>query len=164
MRKVDEFIVAAQAQQPEFDRLDENITMLQNEMFVETADEYGISRLEKVYGITEKSSDTEFRKFRLMLKIKGGKNKTLAERFDELLGPGNYLMNFYKNEMLLEIKITVESEQYLDEAFKLADRIVPCNIKLDVRIMYASHKMLGKYTHKELSSCRYEELKLKFDN
>lgn len=160
MRNVDCMRKITSAEQPEFDALSVGIENIQKEMFIETASEIGTERFENIYGIENiGSEDIDFRKYRLMLKIMGGEHTSLSERLDKLIGTGYYTINFYIDEMRLEVRITVEHKRYIQEAFELLDRIIPCNIILDVGVLYASHKMLGKYTHGELAAYKYSEMK-----
>lgn len=161
MRKVDCMRKITNAEQPEFDELNIGIDNIQKEMFIETASEIGVERFENIYGIENIGrEDIDFRKYRLMLKIMGSEHVSLSERLDKLIGTGNYTINFYSDDMRLQVRITVENKRYVQETFELLDRIIPCNIVLDVGVLYASHKMLGKYTHGELAAYKYSELKL----
>ena len=161
MGKIREINELTMAEQPEIDNVFDAITSVSKENFVETATDYGLSRLEKIYGIKYSGyEDMSFRKFRLMLKISGNKNRNIVERLNDIFGEGNYSMEYNPLDNVLSVGITVENKDYIDETKKMLDKLVPCNIILDVRVLYVSHKMLERYTHKELSKYKNEGLKL----
>ncbi len=161
IRNVEDIKKITEAEQPEFDNLNDDIDNIQNEMFIETASVNGIERFEKVYEIENKGSeDIDFRKYRLMLKIIGGEHITIAERLDKLIGSGKYAMSFDFDEIRLEIRVNVENKKYVNEAYELLDKIIPCNIILDVGVLYTSHGMIKKYTHKELAEFKHSEIKV----
>lgn len=160
MRRVEDIKKIMAAEQPELDNINAEIEKAQNEMFIDTASEIGLSRLESIYKIAGSAvEDINFRRYRLMLKIMGGQHISLAERLDNIIGSGNYTMTFSFDEMRLRVSITVENQRYVKEAYKLLDRITPCNVILDVGILYTSHGMLRGYTHGELADYRHREIK-----
>ncbi len=160
MRKISQLMLLTEAEQPDFDELDANGDTIQNEMFVDTATDYGLSRFEKIYGISSNTGDDmDFRKYRLMLKIMGSKRITLSETLDKIMGSGNYRLNFYIDEMRLEVRVTVKNSKYVSEIYKQLDRIVPCNVMLDIGVLYTSHGMLSKYSDSQLAAYTHNEIK-----
>lgn len=161
MRKINEIKRLMEVEQQDFDKLIKNIKGVQSEMFVETANEYGIKRFEKMLGIKGVNGESiDLRRFRVLLKLTSNERVFIKERLDSLIGSESYRFSLDINFMRLEVRVMVESKEYLDEVKELLDRFVPCNIVLDVSILYASHKMLSKYTHGQLADYMHSELKL----
>ena len=69
LRNLKEFKEIAKSEEPEVKRLLEEIDTTLDNLFIETADEYGIKRFEKMMGITPSEGDTlETRRFKALLK------------------------------------------------------------------------------------------------
>ncbi len=161
MGKVEEFIKITEAEQPEFDVLCKNVDTLQKEFFAETAGEYGLSRLEKAFGISDGSGeDIDLRRFRIKTRLGGCKGLSLYERLENTVGKDNFTVDFNRVALTLDVRITVKSGQYLDVVKNMLERLIPCNIALDVRILYTSYNMLNAYTHEYLSGFKNEDIKL----
>ena len=93
-RNIYEFQQISKADTPELKLLLKHIDTILSNWFIDTADDYGISRLEKIAGIIPDSSvDLEIRKFNLLLKMSEKlpyTDETLEERLTSLCGAGNY--------------------------------------------------------------------------
>ena len=93
-RNIYEFQQIAGAQEPELQALLIAIDAVLDNWFVFTANEAGISRLEKIAGITpDTGSDLETRRYRLLAKMTEKipyTDETLEQRLGSLAGEGNY--------------------------------------------------------------------------
>lgn len=148
------------AEQPEFDEISEKLNNLQKIMFVESTDEYGISRLEKILNIAgDSSEDLAIRKFRVLAYINGNKQKCLDDVLTNILGEDNYTIEYVVANKYLTVRINVQNENYLEIVKSVLDKITPCNIVLDVGILYASHQMISGYTHEYLAKFQHENIK-----
>lgn len=161
MRGIREYISISDCESPVFESFNDDISNLQYEMFAYTASEEGIKRFENMLDIkASEGDDLEDRRLEVIIRLSGGKRQSLAERLDELVGENNYTIELNKSSLTLTVRITVKKKSYLESVKILLDRIVPLNVILDIGILYASHKMTGKYTHKFLSGYTNENIKL----
>ena len=147
-------------EQPEFDSLFENIDLMQEDMFIDTVSEEGIKRFEKMLGIEGSNlKSPDLRRFILKLRLVAGKRANLKSKLNSLVGSNNYTMNYDINSNTLVVRIVIESKSYLDEVKALLDKLVPCNVIIDVRILYLSHEMMKVYTHEYLSNYKNDDVK-----
>ena len=93
-RNIYEFQQISKATTPELEQLLHKIDFILDNWFIDTSDEYGISRMEKIVGIVSDSNiDLETRRFNLLLKMSEKlpyTDETLEERLTSLCGAGNY--------------------------------------------------------------------------
>jgi hypothetical protein len=52
-----------------------------------------------------------------------------------------------------------EGEEYFDKMAKLLDELVPCNVVIQLELLYTTHKNLKKYTHKALSQYTHSQVR-----
>lgn len=132
---------------------------MQQELFLETATDYGIKRTEANLGITASDSESiEYRKFRIK-SILIGTHYSLAEALNSLIPNGEYTLNFYINTLTLTLRIPLSNKMYLNSVSKMLDKTVPLNIAVSCGILYTSHNNAGKYTHSELNSFTHKFIK-----
>lgn len=101
-----------------------------NNQFLDTADEYGVGRLEKILGIVPKDTDTlDFRKDRVRNRINLRPPFTiryLKSRLDILFGAGNYTVE--TQDYTLYIDAAASNLGYSQELTVLLDSVVPANM------------------------------------
>ncbi|MGN1317653.1 MAG: putative phage tail protein [Lachnospirales bacterium] len=161
MANVEDFKIISSSLQPVADTLNKSIENIGNELFAESAGEYGISRFEKVFNIEANDSESlELRRFRVITKLKGLEKCDIESKIKDITGENNYTISLDIDKLTLDVRITVQSKEYLETVKAMLDRIVPCNIILDVRLLYASHQMISSKTHEYLSGFKNEDIKL----
>ena len=137
LRKIREFQEIARVEDIEFLRLYGETQRALNNMFIEYADEYGISRLEKVCGIYPDINDTlEIRRTRLYV-YWNDKNpyteKELRSRLENICGEGNVeVVSDYTN-YLIQIITHVGGYGVFDEVARMLDYFLPANLLLDLK-------------------------------
>ena len=105
LRKIREFQELAKTEDLEFLRLYGETDRALKNLFIETADEYGVKRLEKIAGIYPEAEDTlEQRKARLYVYWNDKEPYTegeLRNRLESLCGAGNYeIISDYKKYLI----------------------------------------------------------------
>lgn len=135
-RNIYEFQQIAGAQEPELESLLMAVDAVLDNWFVFTADEAGISRLEKIAGITpDVGSDLETKRYRLLAKMTEKipyTDETLEQRLGALAGEGNYsIIRDYLNYKI-RINTTVTDRGSFDEICDALVRMIPCNLVLEV--------------------------------
>jgi len=106
--------------------------VLKNE-FIETADEYGISRFESILKITPFAGDTlEFRRQRVFLRWF---NKTpytfrvFVERLAAICGDSNFsVTKDFEERYRIDITVNLERPGLVDEVDRLIKEMMPCNM------------------------------------
>ena len=94
VRDYAEFKGISEAEQPEFESAWDSSDDLLNNQFISTAGNLGLSRWEKILGITPKGTDTlEDRRFRILTRLNEELPYTLPQLrniLETLCGSGNY--------------------------------------------------------------------------
>ncbi len=133
MKEYKELRALFKAENPEAEAVQENIFGVLNNIFISTADEYGIARFEKILGIMPSAEDTlESRRQRILFRWNNKSPYTmpyLHEKLRELCG----------NDYMIELNgyhlaVTVHLNRYGETAnvHKLLCDILPCNIQWEI--------------------------------
>lgn len=160
MAKIEEFGEITRCEQPYFDSLSSDIDFVCKELFADSAGEYGLGRFEQVLGIEKTSDDMELRRFVIITRLRGAVREDIESKIKNIVGENNYNIDYDVDNMYLEVRITVKSKEYLSAVKNMLEDTVPCNIRLDIRLLYASHMMISDKTHEFLGQFKNEEIKL----
>lgn len=152
------------AEHPEFDVLwdESNRTFL--ESFVDSLDDYGCMRWEKILKITPFASDTlNDRRFRIKTLINSQLPYTYTHVYDVLVnlcGEGKFTMNLDHNEYILSVLVELTAKRQLDVVVEKLKVILPANLLLVIDLRYNQHSLfIGNYTHDELTVFLHREMK-----
>lgn len=164
LRNLKDFKEIANAEEPELTYLLEAISRTLANTFIETADEYGIKRFEKLMGIYPEDGDTlETRRFRLQVKWNSEVPytlETLITQIESVCGNGGYNVVLDEQHYILTVKLALSNEKNIETIEKLLDRVVPANL-ITVVTIFNTHSVVGNYTHEHLSA--YTQLNVKED-
>lgn len=136
LRNLKEFKEIAKAEEPELIRILEAIEQTLANMFIETANEDGIKRFEKILGIIPEAGETlSTRRFKVLSMWSNTGVYTvnhLSEMLTSFCGEGNYEIIERYNEYIIEIVTHVA----IKDAFELVDGLIrdalPCNMVLEL--------------------------------
>lgn len=135
-RRIYEFQQIAGAQEPELQLLLMALDAVLDDWFVYTATEKGISRMEKIAGITpDASTDLETRRYKLLAKMTEKipyTDETLEQRLGALAGEGNYSIVRDYLQYRIQINTTVTDRGSFDEICNALVKMIPCNLILEV--------------------------------
>lgn len=144
IRKYKDYQVITEAEDPEFKKLFDISKKLLDETFIETATDYGLSRLEKMLGVYPKSYDTlDDRRLRLIAWWNNQVPYTwrvLIEKLNAICGVGNYDIKLYNETYTIDLKTQLNTSSQYEEMMFLFDRIIPANI-----VMLSSNTLSHKY-------------------
>ena len=131
--------------------------------FVMTCGEYGMQRFEKMLGISPLADDTlEMRRFRVMSK-QGMANVYnylfLSQQLGILCGEGGYSLCLDFAGQTLKVKVALTSKNMLDSVRKMLSAILPCNLSVDVGLMYNQYLLIENLTYGQMENYMYEQLK-----
>jgi len=105
-------------------------------MFIETSDEYGISRLEKIIGIASDVTDTlETRRLKVLSRWNDRVPYTDRELYNKLLslcGTGNFTIIENYKEYILDIITNISVAGGFDEACRILMLMMPCNLVVTI--------------------------------
>lgn len=163
LKQYAEFKEIAKAEQPQVEKLWENIDRLLLEAFVQDESEIGASKWESIMGIEPLDTDTlELRNFRIhgrMLEDVPYTYSVLRNQMDALCGRDGYTIELKKEDYILKIRVALKSKKMKNEVSKMVERLAPLNLILDVELRYNTHAMLAQFTHNQLSKYTYAQLR-----
>lgn len=132
------------------------------DQFVQDATENGISRYEKILGITSKPTYTlEERRFDILTKINEQIPYTMEsveKALTSLCGEDGYTMQLDPNDYKLHVKLDLSNEKNFNAVCEMLDNIIPANIVRNV-ILYNTNAILASHTYGELSTYTYDGLR-----
>lgn len=131
-----EQVAALEAENPEFILIWDAVDHCLYNHFISTADEYGISRYEKIMGIIPDEHDNlESRRSRVQVNwvnLLPYTMKTFLQKLNVLCGANHYIVSgSFTEEYLLTIITYLENLGQVDELNELFNEILPCNIVVD---------------------------------
>lgn len=163
VRDYPEFQGITGSEQPEFERAWASADDLLNNQFISTAGSMGLSRWEKILGITPKGTDTlEDRRFRIMTRINEELPYTVPQLrniLETLCGAGNYSAEVVEDTYQLIVKIGLAAKNNFSDVEALLDRVVPQNMIVNLLQLYNTHAELGLLTHEQLAAYTHNQLR-----
>ncbi len=135
LRKIRELREIAKAEEPELRYLLEDRERVLDNLFIETADEYGIRRFESMMGIVPNESDAlEVRRLRVLSKWANDSLYTEPVLYRTLLSicgseDAFEIVDRYK-EYILELHTQLEAAGAFDMLLEILDEMLPCNLQL----------------------------------
>ena len=149
------------AEQPEFDFLLPQNDKAINNQFLETADEYGLARREKIFNISPKASATlEERRFTLSTHILEYRPTTmlfLKKQLDNICGKKGYTLLMKDNVLI--VKLALATKSAITAVHAAITKIRPANIALDLDLLYNKQSGIAKYRHSELKAYEHETIR-----
>ena len=163
VRDYAEFQGITGAEQPEFENAWAAVDDLLANQFIKTAGNLGLSRWEKILGITPKGTDTlDDRRFRVLARLNEELPYTLPQLrviLENLCGPGNYSAEVMEGTYQLIVKIGLAAKNNFSDVESLLDRVVPQNMIVNLFQLYNTHDKLGRFTHAQLSAFTHDQLR-----
>ena len=137
LRQIREFREIAKTEEKELKLILEAIDRALANMFIETADEYGISRFEQMMGIIPNAED-DLEHRRLEVLIRWGDKapytyRTLYDKLYSLCGADRFSIVERYDEYLIEIVTHLGVKGSLDTVQSFLVEMLPCNMVLDLK-------------------------------
>lgn len=147
----------------EFQDIENMHWKLVDNRFFTTCDIDGISRFEKLLGITPLQDDTlESRRFRVLAKWNSTipyNYQSLKDKIESLCGKDNYIFIVDIPKQTVIVKIGLSQKNQYDSCAEIIHDVVPCNMICDVDLLYNKQSMLQHYKHGQLETYTYGQLR-----
>lgn len=160
---IKEMQIHANAENPEIERLWEQVENAYDDQFLYTMTENGISRWEKMLKIVPMGTDTlEDRRFRVINRVNAQlpySMRMLEAHLNQMCGVGGYVLNYTPETWTLNVKIGLESKKQFDEILNMIQQMIPMNIILTYGLLYNRYITLEAFTHDHLSGYTYDALR-----
>lgn len=160
---IDEIVNIYDAEERTGNKFEEEINSIDKDIFLDDATERGISRREKILGITPQDDDTiEERRFKVKTKWNDTypyTNTDLIQRLDLLLGEGTYTIAIDQEKMEMSCILELKAQKMYDAFVELLEEIVPLNVVIKYGIRYTQQKDLVTFKHRDLTTFKHEEIR-----
>lgn len=149
--------------QPEADLMWESRTDLLNQLNPKTAT-WGLDKWEEAYGIPiDTSKDAEYRRTRIVSKIRGNGTTTveLIRTVSESFSNGTVDVVELFGEYRVEVRFTgsIGIPPNMDDLADALNEVMPAHLAWEFIIYYRTHLMLAANTHEFLSAYTHEQLR-----
>ena len=153
VRDYAEFQGITGAEQPEFEAAWAAAEDLLSNQFIKTAGNLGLSRWEKILGITPKGTDTlDDRRFRVLARLNEELPYTLSQLrviLENLCGPGNSSAEV--TDYTLLVKVGVAAKKNFEDVQTLLVRVAPVKWVLTGQQLLNIHEPLKGFTDAQLA-------------
>ena len=150
-------------EQSEISLLHQAIQQALNNQFIQTLDEYGLSRWEKILKIVPKATFTiEERRFTVMTRMAEQLPYTLRmleNMLTELCGSGGYKINLDVRAFTLEVLLALTVTNNFNDVVSLLNRITPANLILAVQIEFNQWYKLRAIQWRSLAAKTWGQLR-----
>lgn len=163
MRDFREIKFLTDKQQEQAETLWVSLDTIWNNQFIETLDEAGCTRWERMLEIRNKDTYTlPERRNKILSKMVEQRPftmKSLKKALTMLCGADGYSVELTPAEYILRVRIALTSKNMYGDVKELVDKIVPANLIIDADLMYNQHSKVGGFTHAQLKAHTHEQLR-----
>lgn len=167
LQDIREYEAIDTAEVPEFVEAWELFEIDSDNMYIESSNEEGVARREKMLGITPMDTDTlDDRKFRLVSRYVERlpyTERILRARLEALCGKDGFTLNIDRANETVKVGVALTAAPNFVSVAELLEGIVPLNLVIDLIQLYNTHKKLHGYTHLHLHQFTHKELRTKID-
>ncbi|WP_053983798.1 putative phage tail protein [Niameybacter massiliensis] len=163
IQNIKEFESIGVVEDGEIKKVNDELSNIINDQFIQTATEEGIARREKILNLIPFADDTlESRRFRVLSKWGDGlpyTYRSMIERLTQLCGEDGFSVQLNSNEYTMFVRVELTVKRMEDEARNLLRKMAPANLLITVELRYNQHKKLKRYTHRQLKEMRHREMR-----
>ena len=147
----------------EFNELVNSYDNMLLQLFVSTATEEGLSIWEKMYGLIPDSIDVDYRRSRIMSKMRGS-GTTTAQMIKKVCeafygGKVEIIENFNDYSFDVVFKDSIGTPPNLNDMTAAIEEIKPAHLAFQYVITYLRYSEVANYTHFQLSAYNYSKIK-----
>ncbi len=163
LQRVRELERVSLLEQPEFDRARAAHEQVLQELFPYICTEYGLSRWEKMLGVSPGANDSVERRRQVVLLRLSEQLPFTMRRLADILArvapEGQYYIELHPAEYLLRVRLSLIGKSYFRVLQDVLDRTLPANLLLDLDLLYNRYGYLVGMTHGELAGLRHHDLR-----
>lgn len=163
MRDFREIKFLTDKQQEQAETLWVSLDRIWNNQFIETLDEEGCARWEKMLKIRNKDTyNLAERRNKILGKMAEQRPftmRSLERALRTLCGTDGYSVELDAAAYTLKIKIALKSKNMVSDIKLLVDKIVPANLIVDTALMYNQYSGLSRFTHAQLAARTHEQIR-----
>ena len=163
VKDIKEFKALAETEEYEFGILRSGVQTVWNNQFLSSLHEEGCKRWEKILGIKPMDTDTvEERRFKILAKVNESlpyTYRTIEDRIKQLCGDGNYSLVMDKPNYKLIVRVGLTAKKNTQAIIDMLDRITPCNLIIDVSLLYNQYINYAYITYEQMASYTHAQLR-----
>lgn len=163
LREFREIKILCEKYQLQMDEVWNAVESLWNNNFIQSLDEHGCDRWEKLLKLKNNGMYTlQDRRNNIAGRLAEQRPytfKKLCMILDALCGKDGYTIKLSPDKYTIKIKVMLTSKNMLNDVKALLDRMIPANLVVDADLMYNVYGLLKSYTYKELKAYTYKQLR-----
>lgn len=163
MKEIKEYNELDKAVNPTISSVKSDMTSILNNHFLSSLDEYGCDRMEKIMDIEgNEHLLLEMRRLYIMTKANNTLPYTLRNferKIISLLGNHNFSLEMNYNEYHLKIILFVQNFNKIEYLKENLEGMIPCNIILELMVIYNQYKLFTKYKYGELRTMTHRYMR-----
>ncbi len=163
LKEIDEFAEIMRVAQPEIDLLFTERYKILDNLFLEKADNYGLSRLERVFKMEANSKySQDERRFSLlvsMLEKRPTSINFIKQQLTKLCGENGYeIIENYGNYQI-EVRLALVNNRQVGEVTNILKKVIPANMSLTVDLLYSRYSDFAEKTHTWMDDYSHNDIK-----
>jgi len=155
LKEYEEMRVIQEVLQTEIQHMEDETEALFDNQFIMSSDLGNIRRYEQMLRLQASSRDTlADRRFKVLSKwnrIIPYTKVTLRPRLAVLCGEDGYTLEIDPEKKII-VRVALKSKRNLNEVKRMLEEFVPCNMVIDLDLLYNQHHLLNEYTHRQLGA------------
>ena len=163
VKTIKEFEVLGDAENPEINNLWLDNQIVLNNQFINTLDEQGCARWEKMLDITPKGTATiEDRRLAILARINASLPYTYRqlENFLRNICADDYTMTLDNANYTLTVLLSLSRQNQFDEVSNLLAKVIPANLICNVGLKYNQYKIIKPYRYRLLVNYTCHEIRV----
>lgn len=143
-------------------RLDAAVSVLDNDIFLETMDETKTARWERMLNIAPQDTDTlADRRLRVQAKVMERMPFTYRVVLRKLytLCPHGLMTSFRWADQDVTIRVPAESGNLRGDIAELLENVLPLNMTYSVTLLHSTYGTLARHTHGELAGYTHQQVR-----
>lgn len=152
LQDVREFNIISSLEDDELEKLKLHIDNILKEIVVNTSEDYGLQRYEKIYNIDVVSADIDVRRFNIISKINNKAPftyKWLDNKLKQLVGENNYKINIEYDNYKVIISIVYLFGDIVNNLQKDLKQLLPANLIIQINLFSNCNLHLASIIHEK---------------
>lgn len=162
LKEYEEMKVIQFVLQPEIQLMEDETEVLFDNQYIKSSDIRSIRRYEKMLEMQPFADDTlADRRFKVLSRwnrMIPYTKITLRQKLAVLCGEDGYTLDINPKKVVT-VRVALKSKRNLNEVREMLEEFVPCNMVIDLDLLYNQHSVLGKFTHKQLGAWTHRQIR-----
>ncbi len=162
LKEYEEMRAVQEVLQPEIQRLEDETESVFSNQFISSSDIRSMKRYEKMLHIQPLPDDTlADRRFKVLSKWNRMIPYTkiaLRQKLSVLCGEDGFTLEIDPKKVIT-VRVALKSKRNFYEVREMLEEFVPCNMVMDLDLLYNQHDLLCKFTHKQLRAWSHRQIR-----